>query len=198
MDPSHIYDHEEDVDNLSDGEEELDSEAIHLGPGGIDDPDTSWDVGDEARPFPVLSPGDYYLLIPGEDVQVVARLPKPRNLRLGIAVSTQSLVVCVGRRRSWSRSPGDHSTEHADAPQAERMLVVFIAHRARGNPTKPRKYIVITGPDDEMLGWLDYSNEWNLDARALKEMAETAGIEYVIERFTSEADFERAHPRWVG
>jgi hypothetical protein len=187
----------EPFDSDDDEPESLSSEEIRLGPGGIDDPDTSWDVGDDADQFPTLFPGEWFLLTPGEELQVVSALPKPRHLRLGIAVSMDTLVTCVGKRRSWSQAPLGHSVDHADAPVAQRMVVVFIAHRARGNPTKPRKYVVIAGADDEMLGWLDYSDEWNLDARALNEMSSTVGIDYVIERFTSEAEFERAHPDWV-
>ncbi len=52
---------------------------------------------------------------------------------------------------------------------AERLIVEYIRHGINGNKRKPRKYLVVTGSNDELLGRLDYSNTWGFDAHALAE-----------------------------
>jgi hypothetical protein len=78
------------------------------------------------------------------------------------------------------------------------MVVLFVQHRARGNPNKSRKYLVIVDAANEMLGWLDYSDSWSFDSGVLIDVARCIDIEYEIERFQTEPEFQQAHPNWVG
>jgi SAM-dependent methyltransferase len=180
-----------------DHDETADSELI-LGPGGIDDPETTWQRAEPRGPLPTLAPGAFWLVQPGEDPWASPTLPKPRHFPLGLAVSLAEIVVCGGRRRSWSRTPHGRSATHPDAPVAHRMVVLFVQHRARGNPNKSRKYLVIVDAANEMLGWLDYSDSWGFDSGVLMEVARRIDIEYEIERFQTEPEFQLAHPNWVG
>ncbi len=75
--------------------------------------------------------------------------------------------------------------------------MVFIRHRATGVKTRPRKYVIVTNDEGEQLGWLDYSDFWNFEGGLLKGMIEAAGLRYVVERYATEPQFERAHPEWV-
>jgi hypothetical protein len=177
---------------------DTDDEAILVGPGGIDDPETIWKVAEPTEPLPTLTPGEFLLLPSGAEPWVADDLPSVKHFKFGIAISQGELVVCTGKRRSWSRTPLGHSADHADAPLAERLIVIFIRHRANGNRTRPRKYIAIAGSADTLLGWLDYSDSWNFDARILGESVNSVGIEYEVERYEIEPEFELAHPGWIG
>ena len=170
-----------------------------MGPAGIDDPETEWEIDEsgKADPLPTLTPNEIWLLLPGESLQVVTNLPKPRHLGLGLAVRAGEICVCVGRRREWSRTPFGASPDDAGLPLAQRVLVVFIRHRATGVKTRPRKYVIVTGAGEELLGWLDYSDAWNFEGLVLKQMVEAVGLAYEIERYATEPEFESAHPDWV-
>jgi hypothetical protein len=190
---------EEEVDRVDEEEPEPEGETVSFGPEGIDDPDTEWviDEDEAAATLPGLSEDEIWVLVPGEDVGVVTSLPKPRHLPVAIAIRPGEIAVCTGRRREWSRTPVGSSSDDEGLPVAQRVLVVFIRHRASGVKTRPRKYVIVTGQDDELLGWLDYSDFWNFEGRHLKGMIEAAGLEYVVERYTTEVQFESAHPEWV-
>jgi hypothetical protein len=182
-----------------------DAETLLLGPEGVDDPETEWVLEESVDPLPELSEDEIWLLMPGEDLQVVTNLPKARHLPLAIAIRPGEIVVCTGRRREWSRTPVGATEDDSDLPLADKVLLVFIRHRARGVKTKPRKYVIVTGsssddeaPRDEVpLGWLDYSDAWNFEGSHLKRMIEAAGLEYEVERYSTEPEFERAHRDWV-
>jgi hypothetical protein len=177
-------------------------DQLHVGPAGIDDPETEWVIEslDQASldALPELSPDEVWLLVPGEQLQVVTTLPKPKHLMLGLAVRPGEIAVCTGRRRTWSRTPIGGSDDDAALPLAEKVLVVFIRHRAKGVKTKPKKYVIVSNDEGDMLGWLDYSDAWNFEGQILKHMVEAAGLHYEVERFGTEPEFERAHPEWVG
>jgi hypothetical protein len=69
----------EPLDPLDDQDlEEPDREALILGPGGIDDPETVWEDNEPIDPLPNLSSGEFLLLGPGEDLEVVDDLPHPK------------------------------------------------------------------------------------------------------------------------
>jgi hypothetical protein len=191
-----VTDNQEDVDDPM--EVDPDDDVLTLGPGGIDDPETVWETGASTQPLPPLSPNEFVLLEPGEDPRWADALPKPRHLPLALAARSGELVVCSGHSRTWSRTPSGRSSEHGDAPMAHRIVIVFVQHRARGNPKKPRKYLVVAGRHDELLGWLDYSNTWDLSAQRIQDIARASGLECGIERFADEPEFERAYPGWVG
>jgi hypothetical protein len=176
--------------------EPAEPETLALGPDGIDDPETEWHLDDSAATLPPLSDDEIWLLVPGEDVAVVTTLPKARHLPMGLAIREGEIAVCTGRRRQWSRTPVGASDDDADLPLARRVLVVFIRHRASGVKTRPRKYVIVTDGGDELLGWLDYSEAWNFEGGLLKRMVEVAGLDYQVERYTTEPEFERAHPGW--
>ena len=178
-------------------DEEPGSEPLVVGPAGIDDPETQWRIDGPTEPLRQLRPGEFVLIEPGEEPRWVDELPKPRHFKVGVAVSLSEVVVCDGKRHAWSKTPYGHSSAHGDAPVAERLIVVFIRHGINGNPRKPRKYLVVTGRNDELLGWLDYSNTWGFDAHALAEMAVMVGITHDIERYSVEEEFEKRHPAWV-
>ena len=171
---------------------------VRVGPDGIDDPETEWAIDGPADALPPLSADEIWLLVPGEPLDVVTSLPKPKHVPLGLAIRPGEIAVCSGRRRRWSRTPLGGADEDADLPVARTVLVVFIRHRAKGVRTKPRKYVIVTNDDDEVLGWLDYSDAWNFEGQILKQMVEGAGLAYAVERYGTEAEFERAHPEWVG
>jgi hypothetical protein len=172
-------------------------EELRVGPAGIDDPDTEWEFEDAADPLPALSEDEIWLIVPGEPLQVVTNLPKPRNLPVGLAIRTGEIAVCVGRRREWCRTPVGASEEDAALPMAHKVRVVFIRHRASGVRTRPRKYVIVTDAEDTSLGWLDYSDAWNFEGQILRQMVDAAGLEYEVERYQTESEFESAHPDWV-
>jgi hypothetical protein len=172
-------------------------DIVRVGPDGIDDPETEWAVDAPTDALPPLSPDEIWLLIPGEPLLVVTTLPKPKHVPLGLAIRPGEIAVCSGRQRRWSRTPLGGSDEDAALPVAHLVLVVFIRHRAKGVRTKPRKYVIVTNDDGEMLGWLDYSDAWNFEGQILKQMVEGAGLAYAVERYGTEPEFERAHPEWV-
>ena len=97
----------------------------------------------------------------------------------------------------WSRTPVGASTEDEGLPLAEKVVIVFIRHRASGVKTKPRKYVIVVGEDESPLGWLDYSDAWTFEGQLLKQMIEAAGLAYEVERYGTEMEFERAHAEWV-
>jgi hypothetical protein len=130
-------------------------------------------------------------------VAVITNLPKPRYLPIGIGIRAGEIVVCTGRRREWSRTPIGASPDDAELPLAHKMRVVFIRHRATGIKTRPRKYVIVTDVNEGLLGWLDYSDAWNFDGRVLKQMVDAVGLDYEIERYSTEPEFETAHPEWV-
>jgi hypothetical protein len=179
-------------------DEELSGEAIVLGPGGIDDPETAWNIGDQVERPPPTSLDNFWVLRPGEELEVVDQLPKPKQLRLGVAVGQGELIVCAGKRRSRCRTPLSPPDADVAVPSAERLVVIFVQHRAKGVRSRPRKYIVVTGSDDELMAWLDYSDTWNFDAGILQKMADVVGIRYEVERFATEPEFQLAHPDWIG
>jgi hypothetical protein len=196
VEPPDVEDDEVLDDEGEDGQ--TTDEAVVLGPGGIDDPETEWRIDaptEQLRPF---RPGEFVLVEPGEEPRWVDELPKPRHFKIGVAVSLSVVVLCSGRRRDWSKTPYGHSSDHGDAPIAHSMVVVFIKHGVNGNPRKPRKYLVVAGPHNELLGWLDYSNTWGLDAHVLEQIAGMVGLVYAIERYSTEDEFEHVHPDWVG
>jgi hypothetical protein len=178
-------------------EEEIDEEII-LGPDGIDEPETAWSINDEPASLPPVTGDTFVLLRPGEELEAVEKLPKPKSLRLGLAIRLGELVLCVGRRRSWCRTSLGPPGEKSGLPLAQGMVAVFIRHRARGVRGRPRNYIAVIGENEALLGWLDYSDGWNFDAHILEMMAREVGIGFSIERFATEPDFELAHPDWVG
>lgn len=182
-----------------DGLSEPTDERVQLGPEGIDDPETEWVIEEAAEPkaLPSLSADETWLLIPGEELQVITRLPKPRQLPVGIAMRPGEVALCAFRRREWSRTPIGSSPDDSGLPMAQRLLVVFIRHRATGVRTKPRKYVIVTGDDGALLGWLDYSDAWNFEGGILKQMVDAVGLEYAIERYGTEVEFESAHPEWT-
>jgi hypothetical protein len=185
--------------------EQPDAETLLVGPEGIDDPETEWVLEESDEPLPELSDDEIWLLAPGEDLLVVTNLPKARQLPLAIAIRPGEIVVCTGRRREWSRTPIGASSNDDDLPLADTVLLVFIRHRARGVKTKPRKYVIVTGVSSDgeagegatMLGRLDYSDAWNFEGGLLKRMIEATGLDYQVERYSTEPEFERAHPDWV-
>jgi hypothetical protein len=178
-------------------EEVIEGEII-LGPDGIDDPETAWSIDDEPASLPPVTEDTFLLLRPGEELEGVEKLPKPKKLRLGLAIRLGELVLCVGRRRSWCRTPSGPPGKKSELPLAQGMVVVFIRHRARGVRSRPRNYIAVIGESEALLGWLDYSDSWNFDAHILEMMAREVGIRFSIERFATEPEFEQAHPDWVG
>jgi hypothetical protein len=180
------------------------AETVLLGPDGIDDPETEWVLEESAEPTPLpeLSEDEIWLLVPGEELQIVTNLPKARHLPIGLAIRTGEIAVCAGRRREWCRTPIGASSDDEDLPLAKKVVVVFIRHRVSGVKTKPRKYVIVTDGDEggheKPLGWLDYSDAWNFEGGLLKQMVDAAGLTYEVERYTTEPEFERAHPEWVG
>jgi hypothetical protein len=172
---------------------------VQLGPEGIDDPETEWAIDEAAEPTPLpeLDDDETWLLVPGEELTVITALPKPRHLPLGLAMRPGEVALCAYRKREWSRTPVGSSPDDAGLPLAQTLFVVFIRHRASGIKTRPRKYIIVTGADNELLGWLDYSDAWNFDGRIIKQMVDAVGLDYEIERYGTEPEFESAHPEWV-
>jgi hypothetical protein len=170
-----------------------------MGPAGIDDPETEWVIEElsNAAPLPTLTRDEIWLLVPGEEIQVVTTLPRPRHLGLGLAIRPGEIAVCANRRREWSRTPIGASSADSKLPLAAKVLVVFIRHRSTGIKTRPRKYVIVTDAADELLGWLDYSDAWNFEGGILKQMVDTVGLTYEIERYATEPEFEAAHPQWV-
>lgn len=174
-------------------------EKLRIGPGGIDDPETEWELDEgPPEPLPELSEDEIWVLVPGEDLMVTTSLPKPRHLPTAIAIRPGEIAVCTGRRRQWCRTPLGSSDKDAALPLAHAVHMVFIRHRASGVRTKPRKYVVVTDEQGVPLGWLDYSDLWNFENGELRRMIEAAGLRYEVERFTTEAEFESAHHDWVG
>jgi hypothetical protein len=180
-------------------EDEDEEEELRIGPAGIDDPETEWELEETASAaLPELDEDEIWLLAPGEDLSIVTHLPKPRHLLMGVAIRAGEIAICSGRRREWCRTPIGASEEDADLPMAHTLRVVFIRHRASGVKTRPRKFIIVTDEDEKPLGWLDYSDAWNFEGGILKRMVDAAGLAYEVERFDNEPQFEQAHPGWVG
>jgi hypothetical protein len=183
---------------LSDGEGEGRGPVLRVGPGGIEDPETMWDYGDSAEPLPALETGEYLLLLPGEDVLVVDSLPRPRRSDVAFVLGAGELALSDGKHRYWVRTPGGTSNDHPDAPVVSRLVVVFVAHRAVRRTNRPRRYVAALDVDDNLLGWLDYSDTWPLRTDRLEQMAVLTGVHFETERYLTEAEFESAHPDWVG
>jgi hypothetical protein len=173
-------------------------EELRIGPAGIDDPDTEWEVAEtSSAALPELDEDEIWLLVPGEDLMIVTVLPKPRHLLMGVAIRAGEIAICSGRRREWCRTPIGASEEDEGLPMAHALRVVFIRHRASGIKTRPRKYLIVSDEDENPLGWLDYSDAWNFEGGILKRMVDAAGLQYEVERFDNEPAFEQAHPGWV-
>jgi hypothetical protein len=188
------------------------SPVLHVGPGGIEDPDTEWDFGDSADPLPELDEGEYLLLLPGEDVVVVDNLPRPRRSDVAVIFRDGEIALSDGKHRYWMRTPGPEQEVEGgldvdsdggedaeeDEPAVSRLVVVFVAHRAVRRTNRPRRYLAALDADDNLLGWLDYSDTWPLRTDRLEQMATLGGVRLETERYVTETEFERAHPDWVG
>jgi hypothetical protein len=193
MDPE--LDPDEGIDENVDGADEL-----VLGPGGLDDPETEWHldgIEDSVPDLSSLGPGELFLLRPGEEPQRVAGIPKPRHLQIGIAFSTDKIILCRGKQRDSCRNRVGFAPGPAEDPAAKTMTVVFIEHRASGNRMRSRKYVVLTTEDGSLLGWLDYSDSWGFASHLLQGLAEQGGLTFEIERYPNELAFQSAHPTWV-
>jgi hypothetical protein len=173
-------------------------EVLHLGPKGIDDPATEWAIEDTSSgALPELDDDEFWLLTPGEDLLIARELPKPRHLPLGIALRPGDVAFCSGRTRQWCRTPHSDLDDDEKLPMAHSVYVIFVRHRSAGVKTRPRKFVILTDESDGVLGWLDYSDAWNFEGGILKQMIDTAGLRYEIERYDTEPQFEHAHPSWV-
>lgn len=184
-----------DIDDIDDIQSD---EVLRLGPGGIDDPDTEWEIPDTpGADLPELDDDEFWLLTPGEDLLIATELPKPRHLPMGVAMRPGDVAVCTGRKRQWCRTPISDLEDDDELPMAHTFHVIFIRHRSTGVKTRPRKYLILSGESDGLLGWLDYSEAWNFEGGILKQMVEAAGLRYEVERYDTEPQFEQAHRAWV-
>lgn len=187
-----------DVEGVEGVEGSGDQPLLRVGPGGIEDPETLWDYGDSSEPLPALEAGEYMLLSPGEDIVIVDRLPRPRRSDLAFVMGQGEMALSDGKHRYWMRTPAGTSEEHADEPVVSRIVIVFVAQRATRRMNKPRRYVAALDADENLLGWLDYSDTWPLRTDRIEQMAASAGVHVETERFQTEVEFEKAHGEWVG
>lgn len=57
---------------------------------------------------------------------------------------------------------------------------------------------MLTDSLGQLVGWLDYSDRWSFNTQALRQIAAAGALQYEVQRFDDEAEFEQAHPDWVG
>jgi hypothetical protein len=172
--------------------------VLLVGPGGIEDPETTWDYGDGGGVLPEHDPDQYFWLTPGEDVVVVDQLPRPRRGSTAFIMGAGELALSDGKRRYWVRTPAGTSRDHPEAPVASKLVVIFVAHRAVRRSNRPRRYIAFLDVSDDLIGWMDYSDTWPLRTDRVQQMAELCGVRVETERYRTESEFEAARPSWVG
>jgi hypothetical protein len=171
--------------------------VIRLGPAGIEDPETTWDFGQPDEPLPVLEPGQYLLLLPGEEILVSDGRPKLSRGQVGVVVGEGELVL-HDRRRNVLSTPLSGVSAGDNNPVATAMIVILIQYRTSGRVGRPLRYLIVVDRDANLLGWLDYSDGWGLNTDHLREMARIVGMSCDVERFATQIDFEQAHPGWLG
>lgn len=182
------------------GARDLTGEPIE-DPGDLDEEDLEelpegW-ADDAPADLPPLRADAYLLVRPGEAIEEVDRLPKPKRLGKAVAVSLGDLVLNSATGRTVCRTPHGHSSA-GDVPAVTRLVVVHIRKRSSPPRTRHRRYLIATDRHDELLGWLDDSEGWELEAASVAALAAAADIECEVEVYGTEPEFEDAHPEWVG
>lgn len=171
--------------------------VIRLGPAGIEDPETTWDFGQPEEPLPILEPGQYLLLLPGEEIIVADRKPKLSRGQIGVIVGEGELVL-HDRRSNVLSTPLSGVAADDNKAVATGMLVILIQYRTSGQASRPLRYLIVVDRETNLLGWLDYSDGWGLNTDHLREMARMVGMSCEVERFATQIDFEQAHPDFLG
>jgi hypothetical protein len=171
--------------------------VIRLGPAGIEDPETTWDFGQPEEPLPMLEPGQYLLLLPGEEILVADRRPKLARGQVAVLVGEGELVL-HDRRSNVMPTPLGGAPADDNRPVATDMLVILIQYRTSGVTGRPLRYLIVVDREANLLGWLDYSDGWGLNTDHLREMARMVGMSCEVERFATQLDFEQTHPDWLG
>ncbi len=167
-------------------------------------PRPEWRVDDDtaaATALPELGEDEIWVLVPGETVAVVTQLPKARHLPVAVAIRPGEIVARSGRRPRVEPYTWIGVLERTTKACPWPSKVVWSSSSATGLSgvkTKPRKYVIVTGVEDEPLGWLDYSDAWTLEGGQLKQMIQ-GGRAGLRGRALRDRDGVRAGPRfdWV-
>ncbi len=171
-----------------------DDETVRVGPAGIDDPETEWEIDEsgKADPLPTLTPrmDEIWLLLPGgESLLLVTTIcPDLPQARLDTGSPSAPGEICSLRRAAGHASGAAHlDRRRRPTTRASRWLPsgcssCSSATARPGSRTRPRKYVIVTGAGEELLGWLDYSDALELRGPGRSEMVEAVGLAYEIER----------------
>jgi hypothetical protein len=144
--------------------------------------------------LPELAGGEYYVLAPGRDLEVVEGHHHQGSR--AIFMGHGELLMGGGTHRSHCRTPS-YGGGNPHLPLATKLVSVFVHHRPVGALSETDRLILALGADDGVAGRMDTSGSWEMNTDCLRQMCAAVGLEYAVERYDYFPQMWEAHPEWV-
>jgi hypothetical protein len=149
--------------------------------------------------LPPFSRDQCLVLLPGGDVEVWDRIPRRSKAPRALILHDGFVTVRDGHQHNSFSTALSNLGQLGDLPRGTRLRLVVIAARTKAPRTRSRTYVMASDSFDRLVGWIDCSPlDWPFEAGQLQALAELVGLEFLTESFATEAEFERAHPGWMG
>jgi len=178
-------------------DESVPAEPVFVeGPMGATDPASTFVGGDGTASPPPLGPDEYYLVLPGEPLEVSTGLPRHRHGACALLARPEVLVFEGPRHRTTMRTPRAGGPPGGDV--ARSVVLAFVRHRPVGHVNSPKRFLLALDGHGGLLAELDFSDSWEPDVNALEAVCGATGLEFEIQRYQYEPELLAAHPGWVG
>jgi hypothetical protein len=87
--------------------------------------------------------------------------------------------------------------EERHLPLATKLVSVFVHHGTVGTLNEIQRLVFALDPEDGIVGRLDTSNSWEMNANYLQQMCDKVGLEYGLESYDNFPQMWQVHPKWV-
>jgi hypothetical protein len=163
----------------------------------LEGPETRYETLAPARQlgtFASLAKGQYFVLAPGRDLEVVDGHHHPRAP--AIVAGHGELFLRGGVHRSHCRTP-TYRGKQRHLPLATRLVSVFVHHRPVGEVNRTSNLVFALDRHDTIVSRLDTSNSWEMSSHCLQQICNEVGLEYGTESYDFFPQMWQAHPNWV-